>query len=128
MIPISWYAIGALTLGLAAAIGYATIENAWRQQAELQVAHEQEANRRNQETIKTLRESKEIAEQIAKELSEQLAKINQQEEDDDAAVTELEGTDEEVKKYLDTPVPRKLRCLWGEVSECGDTNGSPDPR
>lgn len=107
--------------------GYAWLERSWRQTAELQVQHEQEANRRNQEAIKTLRDSKEIAEKISKELQEQLAAIANKEETDTSATTDLENSDEAVKKFLDTPVPDTLRCLWGEREKCRNENGDPNP-
>lgn len=124
--PISWYLSAALALGVTGVAGYAFLEHAWRQTAELQAAQAEEANRRNQETIKTLRESKELSEQIMKELQDQLSAINEKEESDDAAVTELEQKDKSIREFLDTPIPPGLRCLWGEQAQCGTPHGNTD--
>lgn len=126
MIPGSLYVIGGLSLAVVLVGGYAYIERQGRQMAELQVAHEQEANKQNQKTIALLRKSNELFEEIAGDLRKTISELDAKEQADEDATTDLENSDEAVKKFLDTPVPRKLRCLWGEVSECEQQNGSPN--
>lgn len=125
MIPPTWIALAVLTVVAGGAVGYATLEKSWRQNAELQVEQEKELNRRNLETISNLRQSKEIAEKTAEELAKELAELRAKEEADDAAITDLENSDEGVKKFLSIPTPDKLRCLWGEKQRCGV--GVPTP-
>ncbi len=126
MIPGGLYVIGGLGIAAIAAGGYGMLEHAWRQNAELRLVDEQAANKQNQETIKTLTKATEIGSQVALELSNQLAAITAKQEEEDAAVTELANSDEAVKKFLDTAVPDKLRCLW-EHKLCKSGNSNPSP-
>lgn len=122
-IPLSWYGIAGAVIIAGAAVGYATLENAWRQTAQLEAAQEKAANVQNRKTIDLLRKSNEIYEEIAADLRTKIDEISVKEDEEDAAVTDLGNSDESVKKFLDTPVPAKLRCLWGERSQCGSENG-----
>lgn len=124
MFGLSGYAIGGLALLLVLMGGYAYIERQGRQLAEAQVAQEQEANKINQKTIALLRKSNELFEEIAGDLRKTISEIEAKEDADDTAITDLENSDEAVKKFLNTPTPPKLRCLWGEISECSDQHGS----
>lgn len=120
------YAIGGLSVALLLAGSYAALENSWRKNAQLQVAVEQEANKRNQETIRILEDANALSGKISLELSEQLGALASKKEEDDAAVTELATSDEEVGNFLRTPVPDKLRCLW-EHKKCPDGTAGTDP-
>lgn len=108
---LSLYAMGALGLVAAAAVGYATLEHSWRQNAELREAQEKEANVQNQRTIRLLRKSNEIFEEIAADLRLKADEIAKKEEEENEAITGLEGTDEEVRRFLATPIPARLKCL-----------------
>lgn len=123
---LSLYAIGGLGLAVVLVGGYAALENSWRKNYQLQVAVEQEANKQNQRTINLLKTSTETANRLAMELIEENNLVLKQKEEDDAAVTELAGSDEEVRKFLATPVPAKLRCLW-ERKKCANGTASPNP-
>ena len=125
MIPISLYAIGGLGLAVVLVGGYAALEHSWRQNAEIISAQEQEANKKNQETISLLKTSVETANKITMELMEHNSELIKQKEDEDAAITDLVGSDEEVRKFLATPVPLKLRCLWGDA-QCPAGNTNPN--
>jgi hypothetical protein len=125
VIPFSLVAIGGLGLIAAAAIGYATLENSWRQTAELQVSIEQEANKQNQRTIRLLGESNRIYEEIAADLRKEVEAISAKQEEDDAAITKIETADEIVRKFLDTPIPPNLRCVLNN-EKCENGNKNPN--
>lgn len=112
---LSLYAIGGLSLAAVFAVGYATLEHSWRQTAEIREAQEKEANVKNRETIDFLKTSVETANKITTDLMEQNGELIKQKEAEDAAITDLASSDEEVRKFLATPVPLKLRCLWGDA-------------
>jgi|SRR6185369_2696629 len=117
MIPFSLYAIGGLGLATVLVGGWGYIEHQAKQNAELRLGAEQEANRKNQETITTLTKATEIGSQVAIELSNQLAALTAKQEQEDEAITQLANSDSDIKKFLATPVPDRLRCLW-EHQKC----------
>lgn len=119
MIPGSLYIIGGLGLATVLVGGWGYIQMQGKQYAQLEAAQEKEANRKNQETISLLKTSVETSNKITIELMEQNAELIKQKEAEDAAVTDLAASDEEVRKFLATPVPLKLQCLWG-TAKCSN--------
>lgn len=127
MLPLSWYVMGGLGLALVAASGLVVIEHSWRQNAELVAAQEKEANVQNQRTIRLLKRSNEIYEEIAADLRVKIDDIVKKEEEDNAAITDLQGTDEEVRRFLATPIPARLKCLLNHEKCADGTPGSNAP-
>ncbi len=124
-LPLGMYAIGGLALISVLAGGWGWIEHQGKQIAQIEAAQEKEANRVNQETIKNLNAANELAWKNTVDLQNKVVEIVKNQEIEDAAVTELSGSDEEVRKFLDTPVPHKLRCLYNDV-KCAKGTTSPD--
>jgi LysB family phage lysis regulatory protein len=70
------------------------------------------ANKAQEETIGRLRASAEANDRIVAEMADRLAAINEAVTENNAARNSLKDSDENVRSYLDTPVPDALRRLY----------------
>lgn len=98
-------------MALTLAGGYAMLENAWRKNAEKDVAIEKAINEVNTQTIKNLNDWKESNQAVMMELASQLEAERKREDEERTEIDKLAETDEDVKKWRDAPLPTALRCV-----------------
>lgn len=120
----SWLQIGAfavLLIGLLWYRGNAIKAEAEVQQREAEIERIEgelqtaiDVNRINEQTIGRLRAQMEADARDSAELAEELRKLNEKMAENNEALGELKEKDENVRDYLNTPVPDDLRRMYDQ--------------
>ncbi|RUV65244.1 MAG: hypothetical protein E5X35_11395 [Mesorhizobium sp.] len=88
-------------------------------QAKADLATAIDVNEANQETIGRMQAQQDLNNRLTAELAQQLADSNEALLKQATDRTDLKGNDEQVRSYLDTPVPDALRGLYADKPSVG---------